>query len=66
MWNIIKYMFYCLGILISAAFGYNPENLTWKTGLIGVGTLILLLLITALLFYLVLVLINHFSVDKNK
>lgn len=42
MWEFIRYCFFCMGTIISSAFGYNPEYLTWETGTIGVLTLIIL------------------------
>lgn len=59
--EIIKYMFYCLSLFISAAFGNNPDGLRWETGLIGFGTLVLTILLTALLFYCIIV-INYYYV----
>ncbi len=65
MWEIIKYMFYCLALFISAAFGNNPEGLTWVTGFIGFGTLVLVILLAALLFYIILIIIYYFFVDRQ-
>lgn len=65
MWEIIKYMFYCLALFISAAFGNNPEGLTWVTGFIGFGTLVLVILLTALLFYIILIFIYYFFMDRQ-
>ena len=45
MWGFIKYCFYCWGITISAAFGHNPSGLTWKTGIVGVLTQIVVLVV---------------------
>ena len=53
MWEFIKYCFYCMGITISAAFGHNPSGLTWKTGIIGVLTAIILIAIVVCIIYLV-------------
>ncbi len=61
MWEFIKYCFYCMGITISAAFGYNPSGLTWKTGIIGVLTAIVLLALIICIIYLV-----SFLIQKNK
>lgn len=47
MCEFIVYCFHCMGITISAAFGYNPSGLNLKTGIIGVTTSIVLI---ALLF----------------
>ena len=43
MWNFIKYSLCCMGITISAAFGYNPSGLTPKTAFTGVITAIIIL-----------------------
>ena len=61
MWEFIKYCFYCMGITISAAFGYNPSGLTWKTGFIGVATAIL-----SLAFIICIVYFVSFIAQKNK
>ena len=61
MWEFIKYCFYCMGITISAAFGHNPSGLTWKTGIIGVLTAIILIAIVVCIIYLV-----NFIIQKNK
>lgn len=66
MWDIIKYMFYCLSMLVSASIGSNPDGMTWEIGLIGFGTLILIILLVALLFYVVLQVINLFIKTKQK
>lgn len=66
MWEIIKYMFYCLSLFISAAFGNNPDGLTWVTGLIGFGTLVLIILLAALLFYCILLINYYFFTDRRK
>lgn len=61
MWEFIKYCFYCMGITISAAFGHNPSGLTWKTGIIGVLTAIILIALIVCIIYLV-----NFIIQKNK
>jgi hypothetical protein len=65
MWEIIKYMFYCLSLFISAAFGNNPDGLTWVTGLIGFGTLVLIILLAALLFYCIMLINYYFFMDRS-
>jgi len=62
--EIIKYMFYCLSLVISTAFGNNPDGLTWETGLIGFGTLVLIILIAALLFYCILLVNYYFFANR--
>ena len=34
MWEFIKYCLYCLGMSISAAFGNNPEGMTFKHAIV--------------------------------
>jgi hypothetical protein len=51
MWEVIQYIFYCLSLFISSAFWNNPSGLTWITGLIGFGTLVLNILLAVLLLY---------------
>ena len=53
MWDFIKYCLYCMGITISAAFGYNPSNLTWKTGITGMLTAVALFCFAFSIVYLV-------------
>lgn len=60
----IKYMLYCLSLFISAAFGNNPDGLTWVTGLIGFGTLVLIILLTALLLYCFLWVAHFFLKER--
>ena len=59
MWDAIKYCIYCLGIIISSAFGYNPEGLTWKTGVIGVVTCIVVLSVIYCITWLVCFMVNQ-------
>jgi len=58
MWEFIKYCFLCMCIVISAAFGYNPSGLTWKTGIIGVLTVIVLAALIICIIYLVFFIIK--------
>ena len=61
MWEFIKYCFYCMGITISAAFGHNPNGLTWKSGIVGILTAIVLLAVILCIIYLI-----SFIIQKNK
>ena len=45
MWKFISYCFWCICVVVSAAFGNNPSGLTWQHGIIGVISLIVLGLI---------------------
>ena len=45
MFATLQYYLYCMCMIISAAFGNVSEELTWKTGIIGMLTTIVLLLI---------------------
>ena len=61
MWEFIKYCFKCLGIVIAGSFGYNPTGLTWKTGIVGVVTLFVLIGLFMLSIYILYLITN-----KNK
>ena len=60
MWEFIKYCFYCLGIVISGAFGNNPEGMSIKTGIIGSVTLFVLLGLALLILYLISLIVARF------
>ena len=36
MWEFIKYCLHCLLMSISAAFGNNPEGMTFKHAIVGI------------------------------
>mgnify|MGYP003317193711 CR=1 FL=1 len=59
MWKFIKYCLYCLGIVISGAFGNNPEGLSIKTAIIGSITLFVLLGLALLILYLISLLVTR-------
>ena len=42
MWEFIKYCFFCVGVVISAAFGHNPPGLTLKNSIVGLLSLLVL------------------------
>lgn len=42
MFEFLKYCIRCLLMVISAAFGYNPEGVTWQNILVGILTLLTL------------------------
>ena len=60
MWGFIKYCLYCLGIMISASFGNNPEGMSLKSVTIGAITMIVLIGLLFLVIYLISLIINHF------
>ena len=39
MWEFIKHCLYCLGVVISGAFGNNPDGMSRKTAIIGIITM---------------------------
>ncbi|MCI6357481.1 MAG: hypothetical protein MR766_02440 [Erysipelotrichaceae bacterium] len=43
MWEFINYCLYCLLMSISAAFGNNPEGMTFKHAIVGSITMFVLL-----------------------
>ena len=60
MWKFIKYCLYCLGIVISGAFGNNPEGMSLKTVLIGSITLFVLLGLAFAILWGIGVIVNKF------
>ena len=60
MWEFIKYCLYCLGVVISGAFGYNPEGMSLKNGIIGSMTLFVLLGVAWLFLYLIYLIAKRF------
>jgi hypothetical protein len=66
MWGLIKYMFKCLAMSVSASFGNNPEGMTWTIAFVGIGTLILLILLALGLIYLGMFILNIFLEYKKK
>ena len=60
MIEFIKYCFYCFLMAISAAFGNNPEGMTFKNIIIGIITMFGLLGLLLLLLYLVGLIVNRF------
>ena len=43
MWKFIEYCLYCLLASISAAFGNNPEGMTFEHAAVGIITMFVLL-----------------------
>lgn len=43
MWEFIKYCLYCFCGAVSAAFGYNPEGMTFKMAFVGIATMAVLM-----------------------
>ncbi len=60
MWEFIKYCLYCLGIVISGAFGNNPEGMSIKTATIGIITMFVLLGLALGILWLIAVIVNKF------
>lgn len=60
MWEFVKYCLYCLCIVISGAFGNNPEGMSIKTGTIGIITMFVLLGLALGILWLIAVIINKF------
>lgn len=66
MWKFIKYCLYCLGIVISGAFGNNPEGMSLKTVIIGSITLFVLLGVAFAILWFIGVIVNKFRQLKHK
>ena len=60
MWEFIKYCLYCLGIVISGAFGNNPEGMSIKTATICIITMFVLLGLALGILWLIAVIVNKF------
>lgn len=59
MFATLQYYLYCMCMIISAAFGNVSEELTWKTGIIGMLTTIVLLLVAYGIVWLICFTINR-------
>lgn len=66
MWEFIKYCFYCLGMSISAAFGNNPEGMTFKYAIVGSITMFVLLGLALGILWLIAVIVGYFRKNKSK
>ena len=60
MLEFIKYCLYCLLMSISAAFGNNPEGMTFKHAIVGFVTMFVLLGLALLILWLIVLIINKF------
>lgn len=60
MWEFIKYCLYCLGIVISAALGNNPDGMTFKNITVGLITMFVLLGLVLGILWLIAVIVNKF------
>ena len=60
MWELVKYCLYCLGIAISAAFGNNPEGMSFKTVIVGSVTMFVLLGLVLGILCLIAAFVNKF------
>ena len=58
MWEYIKYCLYCLLMSISAAFGNNPEGMTFKHAIVGIVTMFVLLGLTLVFLWIIAMVIN--------
>ena len=60
MWEFIKYCLYCLSMSISAAFGNNPEGMTFKHAIVGSITMFVLLGAGLGILWLIAMIVNKF------
>lgn len=60
MWEFIKYCLHCLLMFISAAFGNNPEGMTFKHTIVGIITMFVLLGLVLGILWLRAVIVNKF------
>lgn len=64
MLEFIQYCFFCIGVVISAAFGHNPPGLTVKNSVVGL--LSLLVLVCILLGVMWIVAVIRIRLDHSK
>lgn len=60
MLKFIKYCLKCLLMSISAAFGNNPEGMTFKHAIVGSITMLVLLGLALGILWLIAVIVNKF------
>ena len=60
MWEFIKNCLRCLLMSISAAFGNNPEGMTFKHAIVGSITIFVLLGLILGILWLLAVIVNKF------
>ena len=58
MWKFIKYCLFCLLMSISAAFGNNPEGMTFRHAIVGIITIFVLLGLAFGILWLVATIVN--------
>ncbi len=60
MLEFIKYCLYCFLMVISAAFGNNPDGMTFKNIIVGIITMFVILGLVLGILWLTAVIINKF------
>ena len=58
MWEFLKYCCYCFFMAISAAFGNNPEGMTFTKIIVGIITMFVLLGLSLGVLWLIAVIVN--------
>ena len=56
--EVLKYCLYCLGIVISGAFGNNPDGMSLKTIIVGSVTVFVLLGLALGILWLIAIIVN--------
>lgn len=65
MWKFIKYCFYCFLMSFSAAFGNNPEGMTFKHAIVGSITMFVLLGLALGILWLIAMAVNKLRKNNN-
>ena len=65
MWEFIKYCLYCFLMAISAAFGNNPEGMTFKNVIVGGITMFVLACLALGILWLIAVVVNKFRLKTK-
>lgn len=60
MWNFIKYCLKCFLIIIAAAFGNNPSDISFKNVIVGIITMFVLIGLLFLFLFFIAKIISHF------
>ncbi len=60
MWKFIKYCLNSLLMSISAAFGNNPQGMTFKHAIVGIITMFVILGIALGFLWLISIVVNKF------
>lgn len=66
MWEFIKYCLYCMGSVFVGSFGNQTKDNSWKNTIVGILTMAVVLALLLFLFFIVCLIIKHFSQKKHQ